>query len=139
MLQTYHAALQQAARDIGGEAEKAIDEYSLEDLRVDTALLGCVMLVVQAAFAVTDVFKGWGNNQKNRLPWMVRLCKYAMRLNVPMISEALSNTCEVTNRIDEGEQEGESVEAILESMRARAAAGLNKLRQEHGSELVDSM
>ena len=131
LLEAYHAKLLSEAKQRGGAASAAASGYTLAALKEDFKLMGCVLLVVQACFTVMDVFKGWGNNKKNVLPWMVRLCRYTMRLNVPLLCRALN-----------GGQEGgddEEVSAILASMQQRASDGLERLRAEHGADEVDAL
>ena len=134
----------------------AFGSYSLAQLEAEVALLGGVLLVVQAAFAVTDVFKGWGNNQKNRLPWLVRLCRYTMRIDAHRLCRALgeeggpSSAAAASVTAKSGAKAGGagtssssedqfSVAEILESMRARASEGLDRLRAEHGAQVVDAL
>ena len=128
-------------------ASSVSDAISLEELQEELALLGCVMLVVQAAFAVTEAFKGWGNHEKNFLPWIVRLCRYAVRLDTALLTRVL------LQKADGGKQAGNStadagqgeeerrreVQDVLATLKQRAQDGLEKLRAEHGRAIVDAM
>ena len=135
LLKEYHQSLQArgaqsdaAAPPLPEAAARSIRELSYEAVCDQVRLLGCVMLVVQACFAVTEVFKGWGNNKKNMLPWLVRLCRYTTRLEVPRLVEMLQPHAGSAD-----------VEGILRGMMERAEEGLAKLRREHGASTVDSM
>ena len=105
-------------------------------LRDEFALLGCVLLVVQTCFALADVFRGWGNNKRNLLPWMVRLCRYTQRVDVERLAALLAaprtggggGGADGSPRISADE-----VREILGEMRRRAGERLTLLRQEHGS------
>ena len=103
------------------------EEYSLERLRADYKLISCVLLVVQACFATADIFKGWGNNRANFLPWLVRLCRLTQRLDVPAICDLLP------------EEHREELVGIFASMQDKAAAGIERLAAEHGSTLIESL
>ena len=83
-----------------------------------------MLRVGQACFAVADVFKGWGNNTANLVPWMVRLCHFAKRLDA----------CTVCAQLPEERRE-EGTE-ILRGMREQADAGLGRLAEEHGAQFV---
>ena len=86
-----------------------------------------LLLVVQACFATADIFKGWGNNKANLLPWMVRLCRFTLRMDVPAICALLPA------------EHHDEVADILGSMQEKAAAGIERLAAEHGEQLVGSL
>ena len=118
LLEAYHSELMAAGAHI---------DCTIEQLRAEFRLVGCVLLVVQACFAVEDIFKGWGNHGANLLPWMVRLCQFTRRLDVKAVSALLP-----------AEQRGE-VREILNHLKEKASAGLARLEKENGAELVASL
>ena len=95
------------------------------DVQAEYRLMGVVFLIIQACFATADIFKGWGNNKRNLVPWMVRLCKFAQRLDVSKTATLLA-----------AEDRAEAKE-ILKEMKERASKGLEKLAEEHGREVVE--
>ena len=95
------------------------------DVQAEYRLMGVVFLIIQACFATADIFKGWGNNKRNLVPWMVRLCKFAQRLDVSKTAALLA-----------AEDRAEAKE-ILKEMKERASKGLQKLAEEHGREVVE--
>ena len=82
----------------------------------------------QACFAVTDVFKGWGNNKRNLVPWMVRLCRYTLRVDVPRLLALLGLSKPVSNEA----KEYNDVADVLYGMQQKAADALANIRAEHG-------
>ena len=96
-----------------------------EGVHAEYRLMGVVFLIIQACFATADIFKGWGNNKRNLVPWMVRLCKFAQRLDVSKTATLLA-----------AEDRAEAKE-ILKEMKERASKGLEKLAEEHGREVVE--
>ena len=87
--------------------------------------------VWQACFALSNVFKGWGNNEANVLPWMVRLCKYTQRMDVAAVVAAISR---------EGvECDADAVADTLMGMQQKATERLERLRDEHGVAIVDAL
>ncbi len=139
LLAAYHDELR-------AELRPGTEPYPLERLRDDYRLLGCAMLVVQACFAVSDIFRGWGNNSRNLLPWMARLCRFTLRLDVDRVCALLGERGEGRGRrrgaVAKGEAgggEGEGVREVLEGMQQKAAAGLERLRAENGVPVVDGL
>ena len=134
LLHAYHRQLcleRAAVRELGqlgapSSAAEAEADYPLSALQDDFLLLGCAMLVVQTCFALTDVFKGWGNNKKNLLPWMVRLCRYTQRLDVARL-------CALLTPGEAGGMTEAEARTILGEMQQKAGQRLKMLEEEHGS------
>ena len=85
------------------------------------------LLVVQACFAVADIFKGWGNNKANLVPWMVRLCHFTKRVDADAVCALLPPA------------HADEIKGILDGMKEKAQAGLQRLAAEHGAEWVASL
>ena len=121
------------------------ESYSLAQLEDDFTLLGGVLLVVQACFAVTDVFKGWGNNKRNLVPWMVRLCRFTQRIDVSRLCALLAArrpagqqpAAEIAKIAEIAETTEDDVRAVLLGMQQKATEALERLRAEHGD--VDAL
>ena len=134
LLAAYHGALTRerhaSARHSSSAATDLQRPYSLSQLHDDFTLLGGILLVVQACFAVSDVFKGWGNNKRNLVPWMVRLCRFTLRVDVPRLSQLLADRRAATTT--GGVVVDDDVGTVLRGMQQKAAEALEKLRAEHG-------
>ena len=144
LLQAYQAELsaqlasRAAQRGPPPSATAPPPSYAADEMRDDFALIGCVLLVVQACFAVTDVFKGWGNNKRNLLPWMVRLCRYTLRLDVPRLALLIAPPTSEDRSAGTSEAHAEVV-SVLEGMKQKATEGLARLRAEHEGVDVDAL
>jgi hypothetical protein len=94
---------------------------------------------------VTDVFKGWGNHSRNLLPWMVRLCQFTRRLDVPELEGLLSRGAAAAGRTDGaaavGRPGGEDVDVgeVLRGMQQKASEAMLKLKEENRQSHPDGL
>ena len=91
--------------------------------------------MAQACFALSDVFKSWGNHSANVLPWMVRLCKYTQRVDVAAVAAAIGRE----GAGGDANVDADAAAETLRGMQQKAGERLARLREEHGAEVVDSL